>query len=74
MTGGIKGKKHLCILFQDCICIYFCLIENCFHAHFLQSLEVQEGSLVSCMRTTTMEDAQGSYSHEEEFIGLHINM
>jgi hypothetical protein len=26
------------------------------------------------MRTTSMEDAQGSYSHEEEFKGLHVNM
>jgi hypothetical protein len=26
------------------------------------------------MRTTTMEDAQGSYNHEEEFRGLHVSM
>jgi len=26
------------------------------------------------MRTKVMEDDQGSYSHEEEFIGLHISM
>jgi hypothetical protein len=26
------------------------------------------------MRTKVMEDAQGSYNHGEEFIGLHINM
>jgi hypothetical protein len=26
------------------------------------------------MRTTTMEYSQDSYSHEEEFIGLHFNM
>jgi hypothetical protein len=26
------------------------------------------------MRTTAMEDAQGSYSHEEEFRGLHVSM
>jgi hypothetical protein len=28
----------------------------------------------SYMTTTTMEYAQGSYSHEEEFIGLHVSM
>jgi hypothetical protein len=26
------------------------------------------------MRTKVMEDAQGSYSHEEEIKGLHISM
>jgi hypothetical protein len=26
------------------------------------------------MRTGVMENAQGSYSHEEEFIGLHVSM
>jgi hypothetical protein len=26
------------------------------------------------MRTTTIEDAQGSYSYEEEFRGFHVNM
>jgi hypothetical protein len=26
------------------------------------------------MRTTVMEDAQGSYNHEEEFRGLHVSM
>jgi hypothetical protein len=26
------------------------------------------------MRTKVMEDAQGYYSHEEEFIGMHISM
>jgi hypothetical protein len=26
------------------------------------------------MRTTTMEDAQGSYIHEKEFIGMHVSM
>jgi hypothetical protein len=28
----------------------------------------------SYMRTRVMEDAQGSYNHEEEIKGLHINM
>jgi hypothetical protein len=26
------------------------------------------------MRNGVMEDSQGSYSHEEEIIGLHVNM
>jgi hypothetical protein len=26
------------------------------------------------MRTGVMEDAQGSYNHEEEIIGLHVDM
>jgi hypothetical protein len=36
-----------------------------------RGLERQFGSY---MKTTTMEDAQGSYSHEEKFRGLHVNM
>jgi hypothetical protein len=27
-----------------------------------------------CMRTTTMEYAQGSYIHKEELRGLHVSM
>jgi hypothetical protein len=30
--------------------------------------------MVSYMRTTYMEDAQGSYSHGYEVRGLHVNM
>jgi hypothetical protein len=26
------------------------------------------------MRTRDMEDSQGSYNHEDEIIGLHINL
>jgi hypothetical protein len=26
------------------------------------------------MRTTVVEDAQGSYNHEEEVIGLYVSM
>jgi hypothetical protein len=26
------------------------------------------------MRTTTMEDSQGSYNHKEEFKGQHVSM
>jgi predicted thioesterase len=35
---------------------------------------VQEGCLVSYMRTTSMECSQQSYDHDEEIIGLHVNM
>jgi hypothetical protein len=41
---------------------------------FLQNLEVQKDNLVSCMRTTAMEDTQGSFSHEEAFKGFHVSM
>jgi hypothetical protein len=73
MTSGIKGHKNY-VLSPSCVCMYFCLTKISLHAHFLQNLEVQKGSLVFCMKTTTMEDAQGSYNDEEEFKGLHVNM
>jgi hypothetical protein len=41
---------------------------------FLAELEVHENNFGSYMRTGVMEDAQGSYNHEEEVIGLHVNM
>jgi hypothetical protein len=41
---------------------------------FLAELEVQENNFGSYMRTGVMEDAQGSYNHEEEIIGMHVNM
>jgi hypothetical protein len=37
----------------------------------IRGLEIKFGSY---MRTTTIEYSQGSYSHEEEFIGLHVSM
>jgi hypothetical protein len=42
--------------------------------HILAELEVQERKFSSYMRTRDMEDAQGSYIHEEEIIGLHVSM
>jgi len=44
------------------------------HAHFLVEFEVHEGIFGSHMRTKDMEDAQGSYNHEEEIRGLHVSM
>jgi hypothetical protein len=41
---------------------------------FLAELEVHENNFGSYMRTGVMEDAQGSYNHEEEVIGLHVSM
>jgi hypothetical protein len=42
--------------------------------HILAELEVQAKQFASYMRTTHMEDAQGSYNHEKEVRGLHINL
>jgi hypothetical protein len=44
------------------------------HAHFLAEFRGTGRNFGSYMRTTTMEDAQGSYSHGEEFRGLHVSM
>ena len=41
---------------------------------FLAELEVQENNFGSYMRTRVMENAQGSYNHEKEIRGLHVNM
>jgi hypothetical protein len=40
----------------------------------LVELEVQENNFCSYTRTGVMEDAHGYYNHEEEIIGLHLNM
>jgi hypothetical protein len=44
------------------------------HAHFTAEVKGTGRKFGSYMRTTVMEDAQGSYSHEEEFKGLHFSM
>jgi hypothetical protein len=41
---------------------------------FLAELEVHEGNFGSYTRTRVMEYSQGSYSHEEDIIRLHVNM
>jgi hypothetical protein len=40
----------------------------------LAELEIQENKFGSYMRNGVMDDAQGSYSHEEEIRGLHISV
>jgi hypothetical protein len=44
------------------------------HVHFLAEFRGIGMNFGSYMRTTSMEDSQGSYNHEEEFIGLHVSM
>jgi hypothetical protein len=44
------------------------------YAHFITESVVHEGIFGSYMRPIDIEDSQGSYSHEYEFIGLHVNM
>ena len=39
---------------------------------FLAELEAQENNFGSYMRIDAMEDATGSYNHEDEVIGLHV--
>jgi hypothetical protein len=41
------------------------------HEHFLSKFRAIGRNFGSYMRITTMDDAQGSYSNEEEFKGLH---
>jgi len=43
------------------------------HAHFAE-LGVQEEQIKFIMRTRSLEDAQGTHSHEEEEKGLNINL
>jgi hypothetical protein len=71
---ALKSRKHLCILLENCVCIYFCLTYIYLHAHFLTEFRGTRRKFDSCIRTIAMEDTQGSYSHEEEFIGLHVSM
>jgi hypothetical protein len=42
--------------------------------HIFAELEVQKNIIGSYMRTRDMDDAQGSYNHEDEIIGLHISL
>jgi hypothetical protein len=53
------------------LCIFLTIIIIC---TFLAELEVHKRNFSSYMRTGVMEDAQGSYNHEEEIIGLHVSM
>jgi len=73
MTGGLKEKKIM-HSFSRAMNIHFCLTRILLHAHFVMELEVQEGIFGSDMRNRYMEDAQGSYSDEEEIIRLHVSM
>jgi hypothetical protein len=47
---------------------------NNYCMHILAELEIQKKDFSSYMRTRDMEDAQGSYNHEEEIRGLHVSM
>jgi hypothetical protein len=73
MIGGIKRQKKLCIIFQNCVYIYF-FERNLFACTFIAEIRGSERKFGSCMTTTAMEDSKGSYIHEEEFIGMHVNM
>jgi hypothetical protein len=53
------------------ICMILTIIVTC---TFLAELEVHERIFGSYMRTRDMEDSQGSYNHEDEVRGLHVNM
>jgi hypothetical protein len=44
------------------------------HAHFLVEFRGTRRKFGSYIRTSVMEDAKYSYSNEEEFIGMHVNM
>jgi hypothetical protein len=68
---ALKGKK---------LCITFPKLQNCsyltrilLHAHFAE-LGVQEEQIKFIMRTRSMEDAQGTHSHEEEVKGLNVSL
>jgi len=58
------------------LCMYIFLSNKFFlHAHFLAEFRVTRNQFGNyCMRTIDMEDSQGSYSHEEEVLGLHVSM
>jgi hypothetical protein len=74
MTGGIKGQKKFMNFFSKlCMYLFSSNIEIvCMHIFYrIRGSRIKFGFY---MRTTKMEDSQGSYSHEEEFIGLHVSM
>jgi hypothetical protein len=48
--------------------------DNNYFMHICCGIRGAERNFSYYMRTRVMEDAQGYYSHEEEIIGLHINM
>jgi hypothetical protein len=47
---------------------------NNYYMHISCRIRGTERNFSSYMRTGVMEDAQGSYNHEEEIIGLHVSM
>jgi hypothetical protein len=53
------------------LCIFLIVIIAC---TFIADLEVHERKFGSYMRTGVMEYAQGYQNHEEEVIGMHVNM
>ena len=42
--------------------------------HFLEEFRGSRRKFSLCMRSIEMEYDQGSYSHEEEFKGIHVSM
>jgi len=75
MIGGIKEHKSLCVVLHNCVCIYFCLVKIYLHAHFIADFRGTRRHFGSYMKTRVpMEDSQGSYSHGEEFRGIHVNI
>jgi hypothetical protein len=74
MIGGIKEKKNYAFFFQNYVCIY--LFSNIkFIAYtFSCIIRGQEKKIDSYMRTIFMEYSQRSCNHEEEVIGLHVNI
>jgi len=72
MTSGIKGKKNLCILFQNCVYIFS--NRKLFACTFLAKFRGKGRKFFSFMRNIAMEYAHASYNHEYEFRGLHLNM
>jgi hypothetical protein len=69
----MKNKKIM-YYFPE-LCMYIFLSNKKLFAYtFLAQFRVTGRDFGSYLRTISMEYAQGSYSHEEEFRGLHVSM
>jgi len=73
MNGGIKEQK-IYVLFSIIVYVYIVSNINLSACIFLAELRGIGRNFGSYMRTTTMENSQGSYNHGEEFRGIHVSM
>jgi hypothetical protein len=65
---ALKSRK-IYAFFSRIVYVYIFSNKNFLHAHFLAEFRGTGRNFGSYMRTTTMEDSQGSYNHERNSKG-----